>query len=424
MSHVESTPLPSPAISTSTKVFESIFTREVYEAARAAWEAVDEAKMSAEAAEEARRTRRLHSDLLDQAVVAHLKVVREDGHLHAVQNVERRRFGWANAWNSLIARTEEPWSEERAAYPFSREISFGWLMNKTVKEGRTDYEGLLASLASGDFGAEIEQMADEPCSATGQRIGVLVYPGWRPVAASFSFGETWSDPLEIRPLPPTPLARVIEVAIPAPSGRMLLADWFRMDGNIFTSIVEEGKPSLSINTALGTQLQTEHFASRHGFLSVSVGNTSPRIVVRGDHLLLACVDEDCSEFEGDVRGGICTDLWQATMIDQEVLTKMIQSKLGEEEGLAAVRSFLDNPNTDITVLDIPPGTLHCSYTAEYGAMSTFECESTVVSLVGVDRLFATIHRSPQTWKPWDDANPPAPAPESPPSPIVRRRARR
>ncbi|MBW3243452.1 hypothetical protein KUV57_12330 [Epibacterium sp. DP7N7-1] len=132
------------------------------------------------------------------------------------------------------------------------------------------------------------------------------------------------------------------VEIKAPSGTILMADWFRIPGfNEGTADKNEFKRP-SINSDLGVDERTQDHYERLGLLRVHTTNCVPRVSRDGDLVRVGNFDEDhealwvedpnakygqrfLDEKVPDEIGRVCCDLWDVTFADREILADILVS---------------------------------------------------------------------------------------------------
>lgn len=357
---------------------------------------------------------RAHMDLLDEAVTKFMAALFDAGVLERIEHTERRGIRFADAWNRMLDGDRSPYTVDTVAQPLAQDL-FTALMRAKNQSNRGpvsmvyEYNRLCASYSSGSFLFGILVDSPQVCDATGLNILTYIRRGWRPALVERkSAGPSWKDGFTYSRVGPTPAEDVIKVTIPAPSGKLLVADWFRFEGGVFSNIVDSDENNFDINTGHGRQKKTEHYAREHGFLSICVGNTSPGVFRRKDHDLLGSSDGELpSAVTGEEVASVCTDLWWATIIDEEVLRRMVIVKLGEVDGQAAFDDFIAEGSFE--AFTVEPGSLHAYFTAQSGALSRFRCETTEVSRRGFYDVHAVLSQKELTWAPCAPGEDPCPS---------------
>lgn len=143
------------------------------------------------------------------------------------------------------------------------------------------------------------------------------------------------DPVALPALSAPAYIRHLE--IPMPSGKLVMADWFRIDG--FQEGIEAlcGDDDYDICTAKGLDQRARNYFEKAGIAIVQVGNTSPDAISEADGIWrMGYFDEDHDEFwtdEGkrkasvlpDIQWKTCTDLWANTFADRETVISVLMA---------------------------------------------------------------------------------------------------
>ena len=112
--------------------------------------------------------------------------------------------------------------------------------------------------------------------------------------------------------------KLYEVEVEFKTGNLLIMDWFRVEDDIFTNLVRKDK-DFSINYTKGRVDQINYYAKEFNFVSVNVGNSCPKIFKEDSDIIIGY-----SETEEDL-GFVCTDLWNASVIDEAQLEEHLVS---------------------------------------------------------------------------------------------------
>lgn len=157
------------------------------------------------------------------------------------------------------------------------------------------------------------------------------------------------------PLPvletPKPLRHTV---LTLPSGRLAMADWFRVPGftEAIEALSEEPAGGFEINHAKGMDARAEAYIKKAGVAIVQVGNSSPSAYADGEGVWrMGHVDEEHEAFwvgETDERSAVqmpeevwdtCTDLWANTFASPEAIVKVMMSS-GEYADAAEAEATL------------------------------------------------------------------------------------
>lgn len=336
-------------------------------------------------------------DQLEVAVAAHMLKLREQGRLSPIEVDKRRGLWWFESWNEFVAGHDVRLYD--LIIPIAKEVRYHAMGSAEVDKWKVAADLLDGRLGEG---GDVLIRVDGECQVTGSRAVLEISPGWQLKLRKFARKEGVRGLVrsDFEPLPPPTM---IQVQVDAPSGRILVADWFRFSGNEFSNYCDDGLPNVSINSQYGRILRTQFLAQQKGVLSISVGNTSPSVYQDGDRMILARLDPDAPGERAE--GGrtrladTCTDLWWVTMIDEAVLRQRLGVFLKDQEKAdAAVNEYLQSGECE--VLEIPPGTLFMSFPSEEDTFRVFDCKDTPLSLKDVKEMYAVLSSEPIEWVEW------------------------
>jgi hypothetical protein len=341
---------------------------------------------------------RTHCDAAEAAIQAFLLELRASRELPLVPDMYRRTHRLAHAWNALARGEQDPYQLERIAHSLNYSIFVSGAVRISADATLAQaYEELVSNADGGTFDWCFLDSQEE-CQTTGERVHFELQD-WTPRLGTVDHKSRARD---LTPLRPIPEPSVSHHVIQAPSGELLIADWFRHDA--FTKAVKDVTNAdyhYSINNDVGKFRLTSWYAQQHGFMSVFVGNSLPSVVERGDHFVIARVDEDEELGEppvaGNVAGSVCTDLWWATVIDRQVLTDILARAMPTEEAQSAVAVMLDDPCASITTLKVSPGVLHVYHTTHETDMQGFRAPGVPDS--GIEQLWAVVSTRELSWAP-------------------------
>ncbi len=291
------------------------------------------------------------------AVQRHLEGLRAAGKLAPIPNSKGRSSNFMDAWNAMVTGEGRRYSEPQYMWhAILQTVSHGLvfdaldairesakLMGSRTEAEKIACERLIAAIEKGD--APKYMSGEHECTVTGDRLS-LVIKDWRPSFSHYRDGK-------LVPIEEVPEPRIVELEVELKSGNLLIADWFRIDA--FTNAVKLEKER-SINSVQGCQEFTERSLAEHGFVTVFVGNSSPRIISKNDALVLGYYDEDGDEdLAGKELGSVCTDLWWATIIEREHLVSIVARTHGEEEAERLVAAYLVEHAHVVNEVKVSPG---------------------------------------------------------------------
>lgn len=179
--------------------------------------------------------------------------------------------------------------------------------------------------------------------------------------------------------------KAVEVTVNFPTGELVYADWFKIPQ--FTNIVEyNGKDKYnddkSLNYVKGRIFTTKHYAEKHNFICISVGNSSPEIYQYNNQIIVGEVPyyEESDDDEEDEKnyieymdkkegkiggyekvGKVCTDFWGVSIIDKQVLIDII----AQTEGDAAVEIVNAYTKGNRHTLKVEPGQYTFAFHGDY-----------------------------------------------------------
>lgn len=339
---------------------------------------------------------------LDAALFGLLLSLRDQGLLSKIQKVERRGLRWCDQWNAMVDG-DDTFSPE-IVEPLTPHVISGSVSACSPSRGEQPekaYGQLLKSIENAEF--RLDHFLSGSCAITGDRVRVQFRQGtWEAVALKRVDGK-------LLELDPTPAPRMVQMSIPAPTGRMLIADWFRVAGRAFTNAV--ATPRRPIDTHLDVSNAAVSYAKEHGFLSFFVGGTSPSLyrdhgeAGEGGRMIVANLDEDHPFENSGARkhhlASVDTELWWVSIIDEAVLRDILIKELGHTEGQEKFERFLCTKGA-FQRFEIEPGELHASIPLEPGSFKHFDCKNEPLSLQGVHDMHAVLSTKPLEWQLWTE----------------------
>jgi len=293
------------------------------------------------------------------ALVKFLTALRNDGRLNPIKFSAERLNPIAESWNKFVAgQKAEDRKSGDSVIALLNPVFDLFLDGFLALHSDSSYIEMISQFDDGKFVRGKYPMGDgHKCNITGDYLVVdiqapwqprLMHRLWPPFPASCHYSPVESDVSE---------PSVVTHSIPTPSGELLVADWFRLEGNLFSKIVDS-KIDFDINFAYGRAAQTKHYAEKFGFMSVFVGNTSPAIIEHDGGLVIGNLGKERSEFKA--VGKISTDIRWVTIIDRETLVGLIAGASAPDIAERMVDDYIMN-NADVTVVNVAPGTLNFTY---------------------------------------------------------------
>lgn len=299
--------------------------------------------------------RALISELMQPALTRFLGALLEAGRLEPLTGAGGRRGHIMDAWNGLFETGDTSDNRQRhlnfLGQRFAPSILFS-LITKARSKRETDkaaYDALVAKVDAGSLGWW-ETIVEDYCFVSGDRFNIQ-FRSWR-----LELGQIRDRQFVLmKEISVAPLA---ECEVEFKTGELLIADWIRIEA--FTKAVTATEdPAVDICSIEGCVKRTEEYLSKHGFVSVFVGNSSPRVMDEQGALVFGHIDEDVdSASRPSPVGSVTTDLWWATIIDRQRLVEIVASEIGAEAATLAVNDYLEK--NDVLRIKVTPGT-HCLY---------------------------------------------------------------
>lgn len=334
-------------------------------------------------------------DAMAELVTSVMRGFLEAGHLEKCPNNGPRGVSCLKAWNAFIDGRDDDY------YPFQlmsspafeaiREtISMFFIQRKDEEEGmsRIEAEGLYEELrddiceimANGEifgFSADILRgsLSREPYSLAGTF--------YKPVLTTFLDRER-------KPLPALDEPKAIRhYTLTLPSGRLAMADWFRMpsfDEAMKKLSGEEG--FYDINHADGLDQRARDYLTKVGIAIVQVGNTSPYAYHENGVWAMGHVDEDGygDGYEEPTEEWItCTDLWANTFASPEAIVKVLMAS-GEYESEERAEEALAEycKEYDANIVELDTNTLHVYAPTGFVEKNHGDMEKVNLSDIGVN----------------------------------------
>lgn len=276
-----------------------------------------------------------------------------------------------------LDREKQIWGRENPGeqFPYSSDREFTFTAQDFSEMASQLRQDLIEAVIEGSDRAAPGK-AELTSRQTGERHGFTGH-FLRPVLCSFKESlSRYPRPLANLEANP-PSLRHLE--IPLPSGRLAMADWFRIPG--FTDAVEKicDEEHYEINYATGVDARAKDYFEKMGIAIVQVGNTSPYAYqVQPGTWYMGHVHEDDDAYWNEADESIrpipkeswttCTDLWANTFADVEAIADVLMASERYETREAAIEAIesycADSYGANIIEIDTP--TLHLYMPTGYG----------------------------------------------------------
>lgn len=330
-----------------------------------------------------------------RAIEAFLQQKRISG-LPKARFVDGRQFAFADRWNQFVIEGEFEHPFERTQFLDAMTQAFvmsniGLSIDIRAEGADHDvlYQRFVAAMDRGDFPWFMTKQRS-PCYVTGQQLA-LYFQGWEPIVGVLNLKDPNNRVSPLTSEAPAPT--VSHHVIPVPSGELIVCDFVEIPA--FRQAVRDPAyiTGYSLETSVGC-LRAASWYAQLGFMAVTVGNTSPSVIMKDGLLAFASVEAK-HKINGEVVAEICTERWWATAIDREVLTDIIAKTVSRDEAERQVAAYIDE--MDLPVLRVRKGQLHLYHTADHEAMNGMTCAEVKTS--GFSDLFAVLSERELTWAP-------------------------
>lgn len=291
-------------------------------------------------------------EVLQKALLNYLKKRAEMGLLEMPMNSNTHYSNTLSHWKNLVEGKLKKNEEDQIIYLFSKVLSYNLLGVKEISEESflKGYESLTNKINEGSF-QRYDLEGENKCFGCEQRM-LFMSKDWKFKLFDVEYKENFKA--EFKPIKDCIEDKLFEVNVEFKTGELLMADWFRIQE--FTEKVEYDPDytKISINSDLGQVKSTEHAASL-GFVTIHVGNSSPRIFQQGENFIFGHEDEEKPQKQYEEKGYVCTDLWNVTVIDKSRLIEIVSEKLGLEKATQTVEKYLKENKSNINFINVQPG---------------------------------------------------------------------
>ena len=145
------------------------------------------------------------------------------------------------------------------------------------------------------------------------------------------------------------------VEINVPTGNLLIADWFRDENNLLAEVTSVK------NTVIGAKMrEINEYGALYGdsalneyaavlsaaeanVATVFVGNSCPQIFANENIIVISSEKEKKAKKLND-EGCVCTDLWRATIVDEQVLKEHVEKFYDKNQQEAVMEEMKEGAN--------------------------------------------------------------------------------
>lgn len=321
--------------------------------------------------------RNAFDDAMTALCITIMEKFRDEGHLEKCPNNGPRGVRCMKVWNSFVNGGEKDYHDyellSNPAFSAIRSTISSFFSHpdrsksKITREvAKSSYQEVLAELceemANGEHWSGV---SDSMIGILNREYYALTDTFHKPVLALAK------DP-ERKPLPVLEEPKILRhYTLTLPSGRLAMADWFRIPGfseavNALTG-VENGRYDL--NFSAGLNERAKDYLTKTGVAIVHVGNSSPRAFHHNGVWAMGHVDEDSYyDDDGEPIGdgepepvwNTCTDLWANTFASPEAIVKVLMTSgeyETEEEAEEALTQYC-NDRWGANIVDLGVNKIH------------------------------------------------------------------
>ncbi len=151
----------------------------------------------------------------------------------------------------------------------------------------------------------------------------------------------------------------------------MIADWFRIEE--FNKVVlykesDQYDSKKSLNSTIGRLFHIQHYSNQN-FVSIPVGNSSPYVYEHNNTLFFGSEKIDSMTdlpIKSNIsdKGYVCTDLWNVSIIDKEVLKEILMKNMSEEKATETIDNYIEK--NSIIEIQVNPGSYTINFTPKPG----------------------------------------------------------
>lgn len=307
-------------------------------------------------------------DRLHDAVGNYLVALGRAGRLGPLPDLEGTSVRWFHNWERLRTGSLDAFDARDMGIARG---AFTRLAGGSRQAGDPDalHQDIVAFVSAGCF-ADYEIADLSECALTGEKFSIQM-ENWQPTVGRIMKVPGAAFGIDFVPLKGGEFKSpgIEHAVVSFPSGVVLIDDWFRIPE--FQQAVEraKGEGRFNINALAGRAQQTKCYAEKLGFVSVSVGNSVPSVVMQDGAIKVGRLrwNDELDDYEvpkGNRLGLVCTDLWWASMIDKEVLTKIVAQTCSMDQAQKKVEGLIKERAGTMMTTHLPPGDYHLYFSGD------------------------------------------------------------
>lgn len=291
-------------------------------------------------------------EILTDAIYSFLLIKKNNGSLHVIKNSESHYGNIINTWNNFVLNKEV---NKKLIQNMLENLLMKSIFNEVNNDVEIGFNNLLEKINSGNFSRFVLSNS-EYCFGCGKRFS-FKFENWngellenkynpdQPIGKSFSYPP--ASPCVVEP--------IVNVEIEVVSGKVLVADWFRVE--YFTNIVDENI-DFDVNCDLGRSNQSKHYAENYNFISIPAWNDA-EIFIKDDKLfaLHNTYEESPIGYKSIAKHE--KQLRAISLIDKESLINILSKKVTPDVATDLVNTYIKKEKIEIINLD--PGKYRFSF---------------------------------------------------------------
>lgn len=283
---------------------------------------------------------------LDIAVGEHIALLARTQGLEQPPYSEEIQANWLSVWRKAAeCKSLDEHDLAMLGGPLAPQLGFHCHINegKPVEE---IHAILVKAMEAGTFDKLFTESVH--CFVSGNDLKLEI-ANWQPQFYKFNSNTRKYEPLQAGDVV-REKTRHIEVEFP--TGRLLAADWFRVQA--FTDATEVVRQKNQLNGDNHLADLTLDMAREFNIVHVNVGNTTTSLSAVDGGILAYGEDED-DDRALRAQAQVCNDLWWTTIVDESILRRILERTRTREEVDQTIEALLEQ---GAERLDVEPGTYH------------------------------------------------------------------
>lgn len=298
------------------------------------------------------------NERLADAFGGHLAWAAAQGAVVVPPHTDHAHTPWLAALRGLLDCPDSEAAQRDAGLPFARSMMVQSVLDPAWQGGTPEetHARLLGWVEAGNFSHVRDP---DTCRQTGVRFEIEFH-GWNATAVQ----RQWGDGLRSTSVPVGPdtfqAPGTETVALPVPSGHLLVADWFRIPAfQALTQPLDREAPD-AMDSIGGRAGITRRYAERLGVAHVF--GCSPDVVAGRGAVTVGYLDVDGPRPAGLV-GSIDASLRWTTLVDRQHLVALLAPALGSNGAEEAVAAY-EAATPELLHVHVAPGTHHLYFAGD------------------------------------------------------------